>query len=156
MALGGKYKTASGRALSASALQYGERVFAAVGKALYAEGTEIQAQSLPLVPVDTGTLHNSSYVTEPDRQGDHVIVEVGFGGPATKINPKSGEPSGAYALYVHENLEAHHTVGQAKYLTTPFDAAIPEMSDRIAATVKQEMSGGGIGPGPQQGGEEPQ
>lgn len=39
------------------------------------------------------------------RKGDDVSVSVGY--------------TAAYALYVHENLTAHHPVGQAKYLEQP-------------------------------------
>lgn len=137
------YRTASGMALSQSLARYGERVFDAVGQELYREGTEIQTASLPLVPVDTGALRNSSYVSEPERQGDHVIVEVGFGGVATKTNPKTGEPTSTYALIVHEDLEAHHHVGQALYLTTAADERTQGMSDRIASGVDNRLKGAG-------------
>lgn len=49
-------------------------------------------------PVDTGNLKNSGYVRKEGKLG----VIVGF--------------SAAYAIYVHENLEAHHDTGQAKFL----------------------------------------
>lgn len=140
-----KYRSASGRTITQSLNQYGEKAYMALGAELYREGTEIQTASLPLVPVDTGALHNSSYVTEPKRDGDHITVEVGFGGVATQINPKTGEPTTAYALAVHENLQAHHEVGQAKYLEAPFDAARSGMSDRIIAGMKRRISGAGGG-----------
>jgi len=38
-----------------------------------------------------------------------------------------------YAVYVHENLEAHHPVGQAKYLEQP----AREHADKLAATVRK-------------------
>lgn len=141
------YRTASGMALSQSLARYGERVFDAVGQELYREGTEIQTASLPLVPVDTGALRSSSYVSEPERQADHIIVEVGFGGVATKVNPKTGEPTSTYALIVHEDLEAHHHVGQAKFLTAAAEERMDGMSQRISDGVDKRLSGGGFNAG---------
>jgi hypothetical protein len=43
-----------------------------------------------------------------------------------------------YALYVHENLEAHHTVGQAKFLEQP----AREMSAELARIVETAIKGG--------------
>ena len=60
-------------------------------------GLQVQAQSQRLVPVDTANLKGSAY-TRKQGQG----VEVGY--------------TAAYAPFVHEDLEARHTVGQAKYL----------------------------------------
>jgi len=33
----------------------------------------------------------------------------------------------SYAIYVHENLQAHHTVGQAKFLEQPLMAMIDDL-----------------------------
>jgi hypothetical protein len=60
---------------------------------------------------------------------------MGYGGPATKINPKTGQSSDDYTLKVHEDLEARHTVGKAKFLEDPVNAAIPTLGDKIAERV---------------------
>ena len=149
------YRSASGRSIEESLEGRGEKAFFSLGKQLYVEGQEIIKESLPLVPVDTGALRGSSYCDEPKREGTHVTVELGYGGVASKINPKSGEPSGVYALIVHENLEAHHEVGQAKYLQVPFDDRTKGMGDRIAEGMKADMRGAGPGaPEDQSGGGE--
>lgn len=46
--------------------------------------------------------------------------------------------SAPYALYVHENLEAHHDNGQAKYLEQPARSMIDEMR----LTVKSMLMAG--------------
>jgi len=130
------YRSASGKAVSESLAQYGEKGFAYLSAGLYAEGQKVLAASLPLVPVDTGTLRASGYVTEPMRAADLVTVEIGYGGPAAKINPKSGASSDSYAIFVHENLEAHHPVGQAKYLEQPLNEALAGMPDRLGAFMR--------------------
>jgi hypothetical protein len=67
------------------------------------------------VPVDTGALRSTGRVSFPKRDIDRVTVEMGFGGPA-----KAGEHGEVgYAVVVHEDLTATHTVGEAKYLEGP-------------------------------------
>lgn len=55
---------------------------------------------------------------------DNVSVVVGF--------------TAAYGVYVHENLEAHHPVGQAKFLEEP---AI-RIQDELGEMVKQGVESG--------------
>lgn len=125
------YKTQSGRTISQTFAMLGEQAIPALGAELYREGSNILSASQPLVPVDTGALRGSGYVTEPQRDGNRVSVRVGYGGVASMINPKTGVRAGNYAIFVHENLEAHHNVGMAKYLEIPFNEAVPGMADRI-------------------------
>lgn len=149
------YRTQSGKTITQTAGGHGDKTLVAIGAEIYREGTDIQRTSIPLVPVDTGALHNSSYVTEPVIANDHVSVEVGYGGVATQINPKTGEPTTSYALKVHEDLQVHHKVGQAKYLEQPFDEAKAGMSTRVIAGVKRRVTSGnkGGGAGPQEAAE---
>lgn len=43
----------------------------------------------------------------------------------------------AYAVYVHEDLEAHHEVGQAKYLEQPAREYQPELRAIIVDSLKR-------------------
>lgn len=142
----GTYKTGSGRSISQTLKQLGDQAQARFGAELFKEAQGIIMASQPLVPVDTGALRASSYVTQPRVEGSVIRVELGYGGPAAQINPKSGEPASGYALYVHENLEAHHPVGQAKYLEVPFLQARTGMTNRIVAGMR---SSGGLDPNEQ-------
>ncbi len=45
----------------------------------------------------------------------------------------------SYAVYVHENLEAHHPNGQAKFLEQP----LRTMKDELAGIVVDTMKSGG-------------
>jgi len=65
---------------------------------LLAGGLIIERTAKRYVPVLTGNLKNSGYT----RKVGPRTVEVGF--------------SAAYAVFVHENLEARHRNGQSKYL----------------------------------------
>lgn len=141
----GTYRTASGKSISAMLTEFGERAAQSLGANLYKEAQGILAASQPLVPVDTGALRSSGYVTPPQREGDTVTVFVGYGGPAAKINPKTGESTDGYAIYVHENLEAHHPVGSAKFLEIPFNEATRELDARLAEGIRSDMKSGAVG-----------
>lgn len=60
------------------------------------------------VPVDTGDLRATGHVEPAQVQGNEVTASMGYGGPAVD-----------YAIYVHEDLEKQHKVGQAKFLEGP-------------------------------------
>lgn len=45
----------------------------------------------------------------------------------------------SYAIFVHENLEARHTVGQAKYLEQPFRQIEPTISRRLIENMLRGM-----------------
>lgn len=159
MALG-SYKTGSGLRISALLARYGDaKVAPALGAALYREAEGILAQSVELCPVDTGALRASRYATPPQRDGDTITVTIGYGGPAGGSGEMEGlaiddailfgtaraKDPAVYAIYVHENLEAHHPVGSAKYLEIPFQTAKRGMTARIAADMRAELSGVGGG-----------
>lgn len=99
--------------ISQMARAAGANVTAALRKEAERIMTEVKENR---VPVDTGALRASGIVT--DIEGG---VELGFGNNIVD-----------YAIPVHENLFAHHTVGEAKYLENGINAALPSMSERIA------------------------
>lgn len=142
LTVGKGYVTRTGRSVAQLMEQFGTRALSALAQELYREGEEIMAASKPLVPVDTGALRSSGYVQPPVIDGTVVRVTLGYGGPAAKINPKTGQSTEGYAIFVHENLEAHHPVGMAKYLEIPFDAAKHGMVRRLIAGMRKRLSGG--------------
>jgi hypothetical protein len=96
-----------------------------VAAALYQEAQIEMTEAKRRTPVDTGTLRASGQVAQPARSGRNISVTLSFGGAAAD-----------YAIYVHENLEAHHRVGQAKFLESTLDESAPHMAARIAARVQ--------------------
>lgn len=97
----------------------------ALDAALYAEATEIFAESQKIVPVDTGVLRASGVVEGP-KNGE---VLIGYGGAAK-----------SYALVQHENLEYRHAEGKsAKYLEKPFTEALTGLKSRLAQRVVNEL-----------------
>ena len=45
-----------------------------------------------------------------------------------------------YAIYVHENLEAHHEVGQAKFLEQPAREIAEQLGTMIASDLKSGLT----------------
>lgn len=114
------------------AKQFPDRVTAA----LYLEGqiemTEAKRRTPvwnPARPVTKGVvpgaLRASGFVHEPVRKGSHTSVALSFGGPAVD-----------YAIYVHEDLEAFHATGQAKFLESTLNESAPFMAQRIGKRLK--------------------
>lgn len=95
-----------------------------VARALYAEAEIEMTEAKRRTPVDTGALRASGTVQPPNAQGARIAVTMGFGGAAAP-----------YAVVVHENLEAFHRVGQAKFLESTLRESAPYMAERIARRI---------------------
>ncbi len=77
-----------------------------------------------ITPVDTGSLRETVEAFEPEIHSKIIYAGLQAGGD--DVN---------YAVYVHEDMEAFHPVGQAKYLATPLFASGPDMPRRIGARI---------------------
>lgn len=95
-----------------------------VARAIYTEAQIEMTEMKRRTPVDTDTLRSSGFVEEPVRTPRKIYVVLGFGGAAK-----------AYAIYVHEDLEAFHKVGQAKFAESVLQESAPHMAQRIATRV---------------------
>lgn len=90
-------------------------------RALYQEAEVEMTEAKRRTPVDTGALRGSGHVERPDVGLSNISVALQFGGPAAP-----------YALKVHEDLDAFHRVGQAKFLESTLMESRPYMAARIA------------------------
>lgn len=95
-----------------------------IGKALYQEAQIEATESRRRTPVLTGALRASHEVERPVFKGRDISVTIKVGGPAIK-----------YAIPVHENLEAYHRVGQAKYLESTIMESKTFMLGRVAKRI---------------------
>lgn len=93
----------------------------ALGAALFEEAEIEATESRRRTPVEFGALRDSTHVTRPEVSSGSVEVTIGVGGPAAP-----------YAIYVHENLENFHPVGQAKFLESTILESRPFMLRRLA------------------------
>jgi hypothetical protein len=97
------------------------RGIAAVTRALDIVGEHVLGDAQQLCPVDTGFLQSTGTTSPAELRGNLIVKEIGFGAE--------------YAIFVHEDMTAHHEVGQAKYLET----AIRQNEERVFAFVAGEV-----------------
>lgn len=93
-------------------------------QALFQEAQIEATEAKKRTPVDTGALRASITVNPPKREGRRVFVEIVGGGPTAP-----------YGLIVHEDLEAFHKVGEAKFIERTLDESAPFMADRVAKRI---------------------
>jgi hypothetical protein len=94
----------------------------ALERALYKEAQIEMTEMKRQTPVEFGTLRDSGLVEQPRWvNGSTLVVELGFGGAAED-----------YAIYVHEDLDAFHAVGNAKFVEIPLNDSKPYMARRVA------------------------
>jgi len=83
-------------------------------------------ESMRRTPVRFGALRASTRVLTPEWDGNTLTVIIAVGDTSTP-----------YAIYVHENLDAFHKVGQAKFLESTLMESRPYMAARIARRLGQ-------------------
>jgi len=100
----------------------------AVRVAMYQEMVAIMSVSLRQVPVDTGLLRSTAYVTLPTTTST-ISVSAGYG-----TN---------YGIFVHDNIQAHHNPPtKALYLSGPVEQAMPGFAERISKRVAKALKSG--------------
>jgi Bacteriophage HK97-gp10, putative tail-component len=95
-----------------------------VSRALYQEVEVEVTECKRRTPVDTGNLRASIHQEGPERKGLRVVTAIVCGGP-----------SAPYAVYVHEDLEAFHRVGQAKFIESVLLESRQYLAERIARRI---------------------
>jgi hypothetical protein len=100
----------------------------AMERSLFKYGNTRLTESKRLVPVEYGDLKDSGTADEPEWNGSNLSMELGYGGAAME-----------YAEIVHEDMEAFHDDGQAKYLEQPLNAAEPNFDQEIGADFERFM-----------------
>lgn len=88
------------------------------------EGEITKADSMQHTPLEYGALRASHEVIGPTSDGKDIEVEVTVGGP-----------SADYAVYVHENLEANHSIGEAKFLENAVARRQQGLLSRLASAL---------------------
>lgn len=98
------------------------RMEAAVLEAVDVFGEQVLGDAQELAPVATGALKASGVTAPAGRVADGVEKAVGFGV--------------FYAVYVHEDLDAHHDQGEAKFLSLALEANAPKFAPFVQRHVK--------------------
>ena len=104
---------------------------AALGVDRFAEHVVGDAQQM--CPIDTGTLMGGGV---KDRTAAEVAADIPIVVKDGSIHKEIGFNTN-YAAAVHENLEARHTQGQAKFLSAALEANAPKAMPYIGSVVRQ-------------------
>lgn len=104
----------------------------AVASAMYQEGLAVDAAALRKMPVDSGRMRASHYVSPPEKAGDTVVVEIGVGTE--------------YAVFVHEDTSKHHPVGGAKFLERALNERASGFAERLAKRAAANLKAGVVTP----------
>lgn len=104
--------------------QYPDRMAKAQYQEAQIEATEMKRRT----PVDTtpdaphpGNLRNSIHVEDPEINKSEVSVTIATGAQAP------------YAIYVHENPDAIHPIGEWKFMESVLNESRSSMKARLAA-----------------------
>lgn len=101
------------------------------GRFLYSHATDVFMQSQFEVPVDTGALRSSGYVTQPFIVGNEVAIAIVY-----------GQAAAPYALWVHEILEHHHEPPtKAKFLEDPLTNSIDDFRIGFRRVLEAALEG---------------
>lgn len=100
-----KYRITGTKRIDQELQRFLKKAPRAVGRGLYELGERVMTLSVKLVPVDTGELKESAYVSEPVISSSGVLVEIGYGAE--------------HAPEVHEDTSTPREDGMAKFLEAP-------------------------------------
>ncbi|MCK9327168.1 MAG: hypothetical protein M0P69_16865 [Bacteroidales bacterium] len=100
-------------------------------KALKDAGGKIISSSIKRTPIKTGELRKRSFNEGPLKSGDSYVQVVGY----EKFGGLWESGGTAYAVEVHENLEARHSVGESQFLKK----GVEETSAKLQAYLAKEM-----------------
>lgn len=97
-----------------------------VKSAMYQETLIELAECVERTPLEYGNLRASEHVEGPAQEGNTIVTKIVAGGP-----------SAPYAIYVHEDLEAFHPIGDAKFIESTLNESASFMGERIARRVRE-------------------
>lgn len=101
----------------------------------------LRDMTLAQVPKDTKTL-GDSYESRIFVRGKEIRAEFGYGGNGDPVNPKTGKPASQYMLTVHEDLEAYHPIGNAKFFENPLQEFAREFEPGAARIILRRIRRG--------------
>lgn len=101
------------------------------GRYLYAHAAKVFEQSQLEVPVDTGALRSSGFITQPYIFGNQVAISIVY-----------GQAAAPYALWVHEILEYYHEPPtKSKFLEDPLTNSLEEFRLGFRQVLEDAVSG---------------
>lgn len=108
------------------------RLIAAQKVAEEAVAHELLDLSQPLVPIETEALKQTGRVVE---HGGGYAVTYG----TDEIVPQHKKSTNDYVEYVHERLDTHHPVGEAKFLEKPANSEHGKLREAAMAALRASL-----------------
>ena len=103
-----------------------------VAEALYDELNEVELpESNRKIPKDTHAAEESGTVLGPEVRPGSIRATIAYA-TAGETNPKSGQLVAEYIIPLHEDLDAFHPNGEAKFLETTMNESERFLGSRIA------------------------
>lgn len=115
-----KFQLAGVPAMQARIRSAGKSMRNAMARATYEEGAVELKEVIVRTPLLHGALRASEHLDGPTWEGDVVYVMIVAGGPAAP-----------YAVFVHENEDAFHAVGQSHFISSVLEESQSYMGQRI-------------------------
>lgn len=104
---------------------YADRFPRRAADALYDQMHEVvEPEVYEATPEDTGDLRDTIRTASPVQNGSVISCAIEAGGPEAP-----------YALIVHEDLDAFHPIGEAKYIERPLQRASRTFLRELAARI---------------------
>jgi hypothetical protein len=101
------------------------------GRYLYSHAVKVFERSQYEVPVDTGALRSSGYITQPYVFGNQVAISIVY-----------GQAAAPYALWVHEMMESYHEPPtKAKFLEDPLTNSLEDFRRGFRQVLEDAVSG---------------
>ncbi len=101
------------------------------GRYLYAHAVKVFERSQFEVPVDTGALRSSGYITQPFVAGNQIAISIVY-----------GQAAAPYALWVHEMMESYHEPPtKAKFLEDPLTNSLEDFRVGFRAALEAAIEG---------------
>src|SRR5262249_36172985 len=94
-----------------------------------AEGVPIVETMQDRAPVDTGDMRDGLHAEAPWRKGRTLVLLF------------ASSADTPYAIYVHEDPDARHRVGEWKFMENPLKEAAPTFMDGVGARVQLDKVG---------------
>lgn len=116
-----QFKITGDRQISQKLGQFMERFPQAAGDALMEELAIDRDEVEERTPLKTGQLRSTIRTDGPHIAGKQIRGSI-----------QAGDADTPYAVIVHEDLDAHHPYGQAKFLESVHNESSPHMTKRIA------------------------
>jgi len=101
-----------------------------VADALRKSGGEVIRVAEPKTPIETGELRRRAFNEGPLKSGKNHVQVVGY-----EKHAGEWDKNRAYAVPVHENMQAKHPTGEAKFL----EHAVEEVSGDLLAYMAKEL-----------------